>query len=376
MRDDIPAKRSKTTGVPNYHVNTAKLQGYILYEIEEILKGFGKSVTDFGLQLPPKHLLLKLNHDQKKIYDIIISASVTNQQELLFVYGHSGTDKTFLWKTVISSLRAQCKIVLVVASSSIASLLLPVENLLVEADLIIYDEAPMNDKRCFETLDRTLRDLMKAPNLLFGGKTIVLGGDFRQTLPVKKGAAKEELIAASIAESHLWWNFKICTLTENMRLLRSDLTSEKRQRSEAFAKWLLDVGNGEIGEPDKEDDQDISWIAILPDYLVSADETRLSQLIDFIYGDKTLKTSTAGALQEKVIACPKNKTEYVVNAKILSDIEGQSRTYLSNDVAIPMGKETSETELLYPMEYLNTITFSGFPPHELELKAGSLIMLL
>ncbi|GKC80299.1 DNA helicase [Tanacetum coccineum] len=329
MRDDIPAKRSKTTGVPNYHVNTAKLQGYILYEIEEILKGFGKSVTDFGLQLPPKHLrkdlenkllmeeknynrdllkedtaqsVLKLNHDQKKIYDIIISASVTNQQELLFVYGHSGTDKTFLWKTVISSLRAQGKIVLVVASSGIASLLLPVENLLVEADLIIYDEAPMNDKRCFETLDRTLRDLMKAPNLLFGGKTIVLGGDFRQTLPVKKGATKEELIAASIAESHLWWNFKICTLKENMRLLRPDLTSEKRQRSEAFAKWLLDVGNGKIGEPDKEDDQDISWIAILPDYLVSADETRLSQLIDFIYGDKTLKTSTAGALQEKVKA--------------------------------------------------------------------------
>ncbi|GJT43409.1 DNA helicase [Tanacetum coccineum] len=214
---------------------------------------------------------------------------------------------------------------------------------------------------------------MKAPNLLFGGKTIVLGGDFCQTLPVKKGAAKEELIAASIAESHLWWHFKICTLKENMRLLRPDLTSEKRQRSEAFAKWLLDVGNGEIGEPDKEDDQDISWIAISPDYLVSADETRLSQLIDFIYGDKTLKTSTAGALQEKAIVCLKNKTEYVVNAKILSDIEGQSRTYLSNDVAIPMGKETSETELLYPMEYLNTITFPGFPPHELELKVGSLI---
>nr|GFD07785.1 DNA helicase [Tanacetum cinerariifolium] len=68
---------------------------------------------------------------------------------------------------------------------------------------------------------------MDAPNLLFRGKTIVLGGDFRKTLQVKKGAAKEELIAASIAESHLWWHFKICTLKENMRLLRSDLTTEK-----------------------------------------------------------------------------------------------------------------------------------------------------
>ncbi|GJS75547.1 DNA helicase [Tanacetum coccineum] len=55
---------------------------------------------------------------------------------------------------------------------------------------------------------------------------------------------------------------------------------------------------------------------------------------------------------------------------------GQGKTYLSKDEAIPMGKETSETELLYPMEYLNTISFPGFPPHELHLKVGSPIMLL
>ncbi|GKF83680.1 DNA helicase [Tanacetum coccineum] len=100
-------------------------------------------------------------------------------------------------------------------------------NLLVEVDLIIWDEAPINDRGCFETLDRTLRDLMDAPSLLFGGKTVVLGGDFHQTLPVKKGVGKDELIAASIAASHLWWHFKICTLNENIRLLRSDLTTEK-----------------------------------------------------------------------------------------------------------------------------------------------------
>ncbi|GJY19137.1 DNA helicase [Tanacetum coccineum] len=217
---------------------------------------------------------------------------------------------------------------------------------------------------------------MDAPNLLFGGKTIVLGGDFRQTLPVKKGAAKEELIVASITESHLWWHFKICTLKENMRLLRSDLTTEERRRSEAFAKWLLDVDNGEIGELDEEDAYDSSWITIPPGYLVAADETWLSHLIDFIYDDTTLRTPTAKTLQEKAIVCPKNKTANVVNAKFLSDIEGPSKTYLSNDQAIPIGKETSETEPLYPMEYLNIITFPGFLPYELELKVGSPIMLL
>ncbi|GKE70941.1 hypothetical protein Tco_1529013 [Tanacetum coccineum] len=53
MRDDIPAKISKKTNNPNYHVNTTKLQACILYEVEKTLNGFVKSVTDFGLELPP-----------------------------------------------------------------------------------------------------------------------------------------------------------------------------------------------------------------------------------------------------------------------------------------------------------------------------------
>ncbi|GKC94109.1 DNA helicase [Tanacetum coccineum] len=351
MKDDIPAKVSEAIGILN-HVNTPKLQGYILYELEAILNGFGKSVKDFGLPPPPKRLLKdlrnkllieernykrdllmqdathffpKLNHDQKEIYNLIINASKENQHELLFVYGHGGTGKTFLWKTIISPLRSQGKIVLVVASSGIVSLLLPagrtahsrfklpldlidesvchakkhsqLANLLIETDLIIWDEAPMNDRRCFEALDKTHRYLMNAPEILFGGKSIVLGGDFRQTLLVKKGDAKEELIHASIAESYLWLHFKIFKLKENMRLLRSGLGNEERERFKIFAKWLLDVGNGEIGEPDEDNDENTSWITIPQQYCLTPGEQGLTELIDFIYDDATLKATTASALQ-------------------------------------------------------------------------------
>ncbi|GJZ76715.1 DNA helicase [Tanacetum coccineum] len=72
----------------------------------------------------------------------------------------------------------------------------------------------------------------------------------------------------------------------------------------------------------------------------------LSELIDFIYNDTTLKPSTAGALHEKAIVCPKNDTTNVVDANILSSIEGETKTYLSKDEAIPMGRETSEIEML------------------------------
>jgi hypothetical protein len=59
-----------------------------------------------------------------------------------------------------------------------------VAELVRKTDLIIWDEAPMMHCRALEVVDRTLRDLMQlddtqAIEKIFGGKTVVLGGDFR-----------------------------------------------------------------------------------------------------------------------------------------------------------------------------------------------------
>jgi ATP-dependent DNA helicase PIF1 len=51
------------------------------------------------------------------------------------------------------------------------------------AGLIVWDEAPLMHKHVFQAVDRTLRDIMGRPDVLFGGK-VVLGGDCRQILPV------------------------------------------------------------------------------------------------------------------------------------------------------------------------------------------------
>ena len=56
-------------------------------------------------------------------------------------------------------------------------------ELIRRAKLIIWDEAPMATRWAIETINRTLKDIMDSP-LLFGGKVIILGGDFRQVLPV------------------------------------------------------------------------------------------------------------------------------------------------------------------------------------------------
>lgn len=102
--------------------------------------------------------------------------------------GYGGTGKTFLWGAIVAWLRACRKIVLTVASSGVASLLLPggrtahsrfkvpcdlddgsvcdikrgsmLCELIKSASLVIWDEALMMHRHAFEALDRTFRDLL------------------------------------------------------------------------------------------------------------------------------------------------------------------------------------------------------------------------
>lgn len=250
------------------------------------------------VSLTKQHEVLvgKLNSKQKLIFKSVMEASLGNKQELIFVYGHGGTGKTFLWTTIIFALRCTGKIVLAVASSGIASLLLPsgrtahsrfkipldltddsichvkkntqLSKLLLETALIIWDESPMNDRRCFEALDKTLRDILDQPTCPFGGKSVLLGGDFRQTLPVKSKGTKMDIIASSIAESSIWRHFKICKLTENMRLLQPNLSSAEKEGIAAFSSWLLQVGDGQIGLDDEDDPIDTKWVEIPEKYVI------------------------------------------------------------------------------------------------------------
>jgi hypothetical protein len=52
-------------------------------------------------------------------------------------------------------------------------------KLLWTTSLIIWDEVTMMKRQGVEALDNNLRDIMDRPNLPFGGKTMVFGGDFR-----------------------------------------------------------------------------------------------------------------------------------------------------------------------------------------------------
>jgi ATP-dependent DNA helicase PIF1 len=116
-----------------------------------------------------------------------------------------------------------------------------------KAKIFIWDEAPMLEKYCFETVDRTFRDLMKnidpkLANIPFGGKAMVFGGDFRQTLPVVRHGNRSAVVSRCFNRSYLWKHMRIYNFTINKRLEQSSETNTKEKHQ--FNKYLLDIGEG------------------------------------------------------------------------------------------------------------------------------------
>ena len=65
-----------------------------------------------------------LNEGQRNAFEAILNAVLSNNPQMFFLNGPAGTGKTFCYNTLCYRLRADRKIVLCVASSGIASLLL------------------------------------------------------------------------------------------------------------------------------------------------------------------------------------------------------------------------------------------------------------
>ncbi|GKE13187.1 DNA helicase, partial [Tanacetum coccineum] len=161
-----------------------------------------------------------------------------------------------------------------------------------------------------------------------------------------------------------------------MRLLQPGNSEAEQDLARSFASWLLDIGDCNIGEPDVEDNQSSFWVTIPERYCIPDGDNGLSNLISFIYNKDTFEHPSAKELQQKAIVCPRNDTTDIINTEILSMVYGNNTIYKSSDDAVPLGNDRGAVELPNLMEYLNTLWFSGFPPHELELKVGIPIMLL
>jgi hypothetical protein len=351
----------------------------------------------------------KLNEDQLGIYDQIIAAATGSTGKVFFVSGHGGTGKTFLWNALITALRADDHIVLAVASSGVASLLLPggrtahsrfripldigertmcnmsrgtnLAELVDKATLILWDEAPMTHRRCFEAVDRSMRDILSVNDaskklLPFGGKTIVLGGDFRQVLPVVEGASRTETLNSALISSPLWNHITVLKLEQNMRLSNPSLSTAEKAELALFADWVLSVGNGTVPMKTREGESVPSWLSLPPDIALLPTSDYISSIIDAIYESFGDKYSDVSYLAQRAIVCPTNKVADSINDILFLKVPGDETVFESCDSICKTLDHIADADLLYPPEFLHKVDPPNFPKHRIALKVGVPVMLL
>ncbi|XP_076940700.1 uncharacterized protein LOC143609981 [Bidens hawaiensis] len=281
-----------------------------------------------------KLLYTSLTDEQKSDYNEIFNSVKHKKGGVFFVYGYGDTGKTYLWKTLSASIRSKGEIVLNVASSGIASLLLEggrmahsrflipinliedsqcqvkrntdVSDLLKKTSLIIWDEAPMIHKHAFEVLDKTLKDVMNVDlgntsGPLFRGKVVVLCGDFKQIVHVVQNGTRNDCVNATISSSYIWSNCKVLKLTKNMRLTVGSQMSNTLEIKQ-FVDWLLDIGEGNLRGPNDGE----ATISILEDLLIKDSLDPMSDLIDFVYPSMLDRFNNLTYFQERALLAPLN----------------------------------------------------------------------
>ncbi|XP_021986751.1 uncharacterized protein LOC110883256 [Helianthus annuus] len=433
LGDDILYNRRKATKNKELVISNERLKNQTLVEIEKYLIRNGSSLKrwptipypdydsfavgnnrlvdeELSFDIPQMHselvtLKSSLTDEQLSVYNQIMAAVEGDKGGVFFVYGYGGTGKTFLWRTLALSVRSREQIVLNVASSGIASLLMSrgrtahsrfhipinldessmchirpdgdVAYLLKHTRLIIWDEAPMVHRHAVEALDRTFKDvLIDKSNInsdcLFGGKVIVFGGDFRQILPVIPNGSRQQIVNASLSSSYIWSQCKLLTLTKNMRLtIGAD--KSRLEETHKFAKWLLDIGEGKVGG----DNDGVATVQIPSDLLIRDCLDPIERLIQFVYPSDLQRYMDRDYFSERAILTPKNEVVHEINDRLLELFPGEPTEYLSSD-SICQTEQVNDSfqQELYSPDVLNGLKISGLPNHRLVLKVGVPIMLL
>ncbi|GBM10774.1 hypothetical protein AVEN_153-1 [Araneus ventricosus] len=322
--------------------------------------------------------MVMLNPEKRSIFDAVMNAiqDVDEASPKTFcVNAFAESGKSFLFNAIIRSVRGLGEISVPVTWTGIAAInleggrtahsrfMLPVPILensshntedgrfLKASKIIIWDECTMTPHHALSAVDRLFRDLTGS-DLPFGGNVFVLGGDWRQILPVAVHANRTTILETCLKNSPLWSIFKQFALIRNMK-------TEPDEKY--FEDWLLHLGNGtltnncQLGED----------VVEIPEECVVRDS-----IVDEIFGSSVTDMEN---LSEKAILCLKNEDSLKINEQVLKKLSGQNKTHFSVDSIIC---EDQEEQNNFQLDFINALTPTGMPPHVLILKVGTVIMLL
>jgi hypothetical protein len=238
-------------------------------------------------------------------------------------------------------------------------------ELIQQTSLVIWDEAPMTHRHCFEALDRTMCDILSEhkaenANIPFSGKPIMLGGDFRQILPVVRKGSRSAIVNASITSSPLWQHATILKLRTNMRLSNPSLHGKEHAVMEQFSKWVLDIGDGALPAVTRGDESEPTWITISEDLLIHTDGDAVASLISEVYPNLLERYMDPTYLATRAIVCPNNLTADKINDYIVSMLPRHGVQCLSCDTISKLSERIPDFYMLYPTEFLNSINATNF----------------
>ena len=400
----------------------------VLLDIDLRLQSFEKRLLDFGLPVPTEEELAQVNQfvstepavireemdfdveqlqdmvderlpnfteEQYEIYEKVLNA-VNNKTELLmFIDAYGGCGKTYLLNTILSAVRGLDggSTALAMATTGIAAQLLtlgrtfhsrlkapltptPDSTLQISAQsalarlvrtskLLMIDEATMLDRYLLEALNRTLKDLMGSDRP-FGGKIIVLAGDFRQCLPVVQGAARGEIVNHCINQSALWTFFQVKKLTVNMRV-----RAQGDANLQMFNDWSLSIGNGAMENLTVP--EEMIACEILPNTRENrnAEGQAMERFCEEIFPNIPVNVGDPNWLEGRAILAATNKEVNMINEVLAAKLPGNIDLLKSADELV-----NNEDLLRFNTEYLHSLCPNGFPPHDLRLKTNMPVMLL
>ena len=341
-----------------------------------------------------------LTESQEKVFDRVMQATNNDQTAYVFIDARGGTGKTYLLNAILAAVRGKqggC-VALAVGSTGIASNLLHLgrtlhsrfkipltitedsvcniqaqshlAQLIRMSKLIVWDEAPMNHRYQLEALDRSLRDITGI-NRPFGGKSLVLSGDFRQCLPVIPHSNRAQIVGAALNRSYLWSIFEVMHLEENMRVQMSNDPDAKQ-----FDEFTLKLGNGNIDTIAGTEYVEIPEEMCMEIQKRSADHPNavkdsMQRLAEHVYPMLNINYKKNSWMNGRAILAPTNKDVDEINNLISDNFPGSPIILTSSDDLI----DANDFQR-YNIEYLNSLSPSGLPVHRLFIKQGMPLMLM
>ncbi|KAL7608989.1 hypothetical protein Lser_V15G12538 [Lactuca serriola] len=161
---------------------------------------------------------------------------------------------------------------------------------------------------------------------LFGGKTIVFGGDLRHILPVIQRGNRTDIVWASLHSSKLRCECTVLRLTINMRLQVGCQTNDLDEKK-VFAEWIRKIGEGSIGGRN----DGAAEVEFPEDVSVRSTRDHIHSIVSIIYPASENHLDDPSYFQDKAILVPTNEEVDAITNYMLELMKDEGKTYLSSN---------------------------------------------